>query len=141
LTSADGAVNLVFPAEAVTQTVGIAYWGRLAASPSLDGEQSLLRGFETEARASSGQRITQFNQSYTMTIDYTDAQLASLGVFESTLNVSYWNGDTWVRVLPCAGCNLDMDNNYVTITLDHFSEFALTGQAASHSLFLPFLQR
>jgi len=41
------------------------------------------------------------------------------------LNLAFWNGNAWVKVLPCAGCGVDTVNNRLTAVLDHFTEFAL----------------
>jgi hypothetical protein len=71
--------------------------------------------------------ITQYAQPYTLTISYTDEQLAALGVDQASLNLAFWNGSAWVNLLPCAGCGVDTVNNRLAAVLDHFNEFALLG--------------
>jgi hypothetical protein len=125
LTNRDGSVALLFPPNAVTTPVTITYSGLVTPTHSLGSAHSAGHSFLLEARDSAGRPITQFAQPYTLTISYTDEQLAALSIDEADLNVAFWDGSAWVNVLPCDGCSVDTVNNRLTAVLDHFTEFAL----------------
>jgi hypothetical protein len=143
--SSDGSVTLVFGANTVTSPVTVIHLTRLSPSQALQDGRDIVRDFELEARAGDGRQVTQFNQPYTMTVIYTDAELAALGLDEASLNVAFWNGNVWEGILPCAGCSVDTINNRLTLVLDHFTEFVLAGMANSsttdYKTFLPLIQR
>ena len=100
----------------------------------------MLRSFTLEARTQDGQPITQFEQPYTMHIDYTDAQLAAENLSEASIEVLFWVGAKWVSLLPCDGCAVDPVNNRVTVKLNHFTEFALAANGMRY-VFLPLTTR
>lgn len=87
-------------------------------------------GYDIAAYNSSGSAITSsFNSDVTITIPYTDAMLAALGITEDDLAAAYFSGDSnlWSNVTSAI---VDKDNNQVVITVDHFTSFALvTGSA------------
>jgi ELWxxDGT repeat protein len=118
-------VDLSFPPNAVTAPITITYSGLVTPTHPLGGTFKSVGVFKLEARDSAGQPVTHFAQPYTLTISYTDEQLAALGIDENDLNLAFWNGSAWVNVLPCAGCGVDTVNNRLTAVLDHFTEFAL----------------
>ena len=64
----------------------------------------------------------QPSQPYTMTINYTDAELGF--VMEDTLSLFYWDGETWVAE-PTAV--LDIQENTIIASPDHFSYWAILG--------------
>jgi hypothetical protein len=132
----NGSSRIDFPANAVTGLTTVTYTYMSAPSHALPGGSVALRSFTLEARDNAGQLVTQFLRSYTITLTYTDVQVAALGVSEANLNVAYWNGTAWITMLPCSGCSLDTVNNRVTIVSDHFTEFALAGRS---QLFLPLI--
>ena len=132
----NGSSRIDFPANAVTGLTTVTYTYMSAPSHALPGGSVALRSFTLEARDNAGQLVTQFLRSYTITLTYTDVQVAALGVSEANLNVAYWNGTAWITMLPCSGCSLDTVNNRVTIVSDHFTEFALAGRS---KLFLPLI--
>jgi ELWxxDGT repeat protein len=140
-------VDLSFPPSAVTTPITITYSGLLTPTQSLGGAHSAGLSFMLEARDSAGRPITQFAQPYTLTISYTDEQLAALSIDEADLNLAFWDGSAWVNVLPCDGCGVDTVNNRLTAMLDHFTEFALfsgelpaVGDGKSR-VYLPLTQR
>jgi len=76
--------------------------------------------------------VTTFDQPYTITIHYDEADWQAAGIWpEAGLNLAYWDADTaaWVGLFPCAGCSLDTVNNVLVVVLDHLSEFAMVGRA------------
>jgi hypothetical protein len=136
-------LNVLFPPHAVPTNVTVTYNGPIAPShPAPDGQRVVL-GFQLEARTDNGQPVTQFQRPYTLVLDYTDAQLAALGIDEASLNLAYWNGLAWVSMLPCGGCSVDTINNRVTVVADHFTEFMLMGamRATNRNVHLPLIQR
>lgn len=136
---ADGTFTIIFPPNAVATTVTITYTQALTpAQPHPTGRIG-LHYFTLEARDGGGNLITTFNQPYTLTLTYTDAELAVAHIDEGTLNLAFWNGAVWVDMLPCGGCGIDTVNNRVTIVANHFSDFWLSGQTTR--LFLPLAVR
>jgi hypothetical protein len=140
VTTSDG-FQIQFPPSAVTETTIITYRETAALAQPPPSSVIALRSFTLEARTSNGQPVTQFLQPFTIIVTYTDAQVAALGISESSINLAFWNGNAWVPMLPCAGCDgVDPVNNRVTVVAAHFTEFALTGQTTFY-LFLPFVTR
>ncbi len=91
-------------------------------------------GFDLEAKDAQGNPMIWFKQPFTLQVFYEDWQWESVGVEdEASLNL-YWNtGKGWEPLLPCAGCTHDMDENVITVQLDHVGEFALGGLSAPAS--------
>jgi len=137
---ADGTFTIIFPPNAVTTTVTVTYAQALSPTQPLPTGRIGLDYFTLEAYDGGGNLVTNFNQPYTLTLTYTDAELAAAGITEATLIVSFWNGSAWVDMLPCAGCGIDAANNRLTIVANHFSDFALVGQTTTW-LFLPLIVR
>lgn len=91
---------------------------------------------------STGAPITQTAQLYTITLTYSETQLAAAGINELTLKVLFFNeaSGTWVEPTaypPCRlpGCRqtLDTVNNRITLVLDHASQYAIVGTDAFRS--------
>ena len=127
LLSGDGGFRIDFPTNAVTTTVNVVYTGLTQPSQPVPAGHISIRPFTLEAFTGGGQPINQFQQPYTFTIQYTHDQLRALGIDETSLKVAYWNGSTWVSLLPCAGCSIDPVNDRITIVSDHFTEYVLSG--------------
>ncbi|MCB9445852.1 MAG: tandem-95 repeat protein, partial [Ardenticatenaceae bacterium] len=71
----------------------------------------------------------------TLTITYSDADIANIMGGEQDLNLWYWTGSEW----SSAGITLvaeDLDNNQLTYTISHLTEFALFGWDGYH-VYLP----
>lgn len=127
VTSPDGRVTITFPPGAVPADVTVAFTPLARLTNQVQTNQKALRAFSVQARTADGTIITQFNQPYTMVINYTDAEVAAAVVNETDLNIGYWNGAAWANLLPCNGCSVDTVNNKVTVGANHFTEFALLG--------------
>jgi ELWxxDGT repeat protein len=135
---------LTFPASAVQTPITILYTQLSQPTPPLSGSLKAVRMFRLEARDLNDQPVTDFAKPYTLTISYTDQQLAALGIAEADLNLVFWDGSAWVNVLPCDGCGVDTTNNRLIGVLNHFTDFALVGSAASggkSKVYLPLAQR
>jgi hypothetical protein len=68
-----------------------------------------------------------FNPPLTLTFNYNTAQLAALGISVNSLVVGFYNDTvtppTWQFITPA----IDTTNDTVTVTISHFSAFALIG--------------
>lgn len=139
-------VQLNFPAGAVAQE-SIVTLATLPAPQGLPNNQRVLYGLRTTATTLSGQPVTIFAKPYTLHVPYTNAQLANLGITDpATLNLVYWNGSAWTPLLPCGGCGVDTVNQIITVVADHFTDFAVTGQAVvvspgAERIYLPVVTR
>ena len=131
-------ISLTVPAGALSENATIIIED--TRTPTLESMVSLapVRAFTLAALDGVGQPITQFNQPLRLVVTYTAAQLAERGADEETLNLFYWDGDSWEGVLPCTDCTLDKVNNRVIANLDHLAEFALASQ---NRFFLPTVRR
>jgi hypothetical protein len=142
--SEDGSFQIQFPPGAVATPVTVTYTTAVTTTQPLPPGAKNVLSFTLDARDANGNPATSFQASYTLTLIYTDAQLAALGVDESKLQVYVFDGVRWVKLLPCPGCSVDTAKNMVTIVLDHFTEFALAGDTRAvpaGSLFMPLLRR
>jgi protocatechuate 3,4-dioxygenase beta subunit len=82
-------------------------------------------GYEIKAFDSNGAEITSnFNSNVSIVIPYTASDLSDLGITEEELLGGYWDSATnsWRNASNVA---VDTDNNTVTITINHFTDFAL----------------
>jgi PKD repeat protein len=140
LATQDGSFQAVFPTGAVTQTVYVTYTAHLTPSQPLTDELALLHDFTLEARAGDGMPILSFDRPYTITLSYTDAEVAARDLDETSLKPVHWDGGAWVDALPCDGCVIDTAANRITIVLNYVREFALVGNRL-RKVFLPVVTR
>ena len=141
--STDGQVKVDLPATDAHAGVDLLYTAVQTPTHSLPPGKRVLRLFRLIAQNSQGDGINQFEANYTLEVSYTDADLAKLGLVESTLKLYFYDEatDQWVLVAT----TLDTPNNKAMGALDHFTEFALLGdpvvQPTARSLFLPLIQK
>ena len=138
LNSGNG-LTLTFPPGAVPTNVIVTYQELPQPTFALSGGYQAVRSFTLEARDGNNQLITTFDEPYTLTIDYSDTELAARSLVEAELNLHYWNGFMWMPMLPCPNCNLNTNLNRLTIVADHFTEFALMSR--SRQVFLPIISK
>jgi hypothetical protein len=146
LMSPDEDVLLIFPSGTVSSTVTITYTEQT--TPSQETGNFLFAGisFRIEASDSNGNPVTTFNEPFSLTIHY-DANELPAELNEESLTLAYWDDESlqWVNLLPCTGCDLDRDNQTLTLVLNHLTEFALLGEEESTStkimIFLPVITR
>jgi hypothetical protein len=146
LVTGDGTLDLLFQRRTTGVPVTVNYSRRALAeinAPSVG--RRAVQAFALAAYADDGATVSEFSAPYTLTVNYSDGQLAGQGIDEAGLGLAYWNGETWVEILPCAGCQVDLVRNQVRVVLDHFSEFALVGDtpvaATSSRIYLPIIRR
>ena len=129
---------ITVPPGAVSEPVQFAI-NPMVTLPPTGGFQMIGQGFEVTAMTTGGTPVTQFNQPITLVIHYTDADVA--GIDESQLTLHYWDETqmVWVTVPGV----VDIENNTLTVMLDHLTLFALLeGNVSSEQkLFLPAINR
>ena len=91
------------------------------------------------AEDSGGMPFTTFDPPLTVTIRYSDIEIA--GNVEESLTLSYWDTDTqtWLdAVTTCQGgeYSRDLDANTFSLPVCHLSEFAVLSEPGA-LLFLP----
>ncbi len=101
------------PSQGQTKVVGTAY----------DFSASSVSGQNT-----SGQKITNFADEVVITIPYTDADIASLGVNEKSLVLSYWDEgvSAWKNI---DNSMVNTAANIVTASVNHFTRYAILAPA------------
>lgn len=139
LTTPDGSVRLSVPPGAVSDTVIITYTALFAPAQPLPEGRLAVRSFRLEASTSAGVPITAFDAPVTLDVTYTDADLATSGVPESTLDALFWDGGAWSATPTCAGCGVDTAANQVSLSFTRTGEFAIVGQGPNR-LYLPLAQ-
>ncbi|MFQ5340173.1 MAG: peptidoglycan DD-metalloendopeptidase family protein [Anaerolineae bacterium] len=130
ISSPDGRVQVAVPAGSISTTTTMTLTEQAATTQSMGDLLFAGTSFKLEAAQAAGDPVTAFDQPYTITIHYGDADWQTAGIWpEAGLNLAYWDADTsaWINLLPCAGCSLDTTNNVLVAMLDHLTEFALVG--------------
>jgi hypothetical protein len=125
----DSSVNLSVPPGAVSGTATLTVTPALDPALPPDSSGTLLRAVALEAQNSQGQPLGQFDLPYTLTISYTDAQLAAQNIDEDSLRARLWDGNAWVAPPACAQCGIDKTQNRATFAATRLSTFALVGNA------------
>ncbi len=93
-------------------------------------------GYAFMATDSEGQTIEEhFNQDVIIAFTYEDEELARLGIFEPLLKPAYYSTVTDSWTFPDSYA-VDTANNLVTMQIDHFTDFTLTGDAPE-TIYLP----
>jgi hypothetical protein len=140
IATADEFALLQLPAGAVTNTATLTYTGVLTPVSALGAGRGVVRAFTLIGLANNGTTINQLDQPATLTISYTTRLLATHSVNdEGSLNLAFWNGQTWQPILPCQGCTHDLDTNRITVPITRLSRFALFGK--TDSMLLPLVQQ
>jgi len=139
-----GRIKLQFPAGAVDEETTIFMTD--VDLDSSNGKRNQLRRFVLEGVDADGEVVDTFDAAYNMELHYTDEELAESGLDESSLQCSWLDESTgeWQLVES----KVDTANNIVTCQIDHFTEFALRGEATlseqpvmDNAIFLPVVVR
>lgn len=134
-----GRIKVNFPAGAVSEATTI-----LLTDVPTDGsdDSNHLRRFVLEGVDADGEVVDTFDAAYSMELHYTDEELAAAGLDEASLQCTWLDEATgeWQPVPS----TVDGVNNIVTCQVDHFTEFALSGETAlveqpvlENQIFLP----
>ena len=133
--STDDGFTINFPAGAVSEDVILTYQEVTNLTAGVNPQYGIIRSFTLETRTLNGVAVTSFTQPYKITIDYIQAELKSRAVAEQGLNLLYQNENSWIDMLPCAGCSVDTNGNRLIVLADHLTEFAFIGE--TERVFLP----
>jgi hypothetical protein len=140
IASTDELTLLQLPAGTLTNTAVLTYTGMLAPVSALGAGRGVVRAFTVLGQASNGASLNQLDHPATLTVSYTSRLLATHGVNdEESLNLAFWNGQTWQSILPCQGCVHDLDINRITVPITRLSRFALFGK--TESILLPLVRQ
>jgi thermitase len=123
--------TVLFPPGAVSQSVTVTL--ALTDTGPVSGTlQGVGNAFIITAQAAGGQPVTQFAQPITITVHYTDADVA--GMNELDLKIYYWDvaHGVWVP-LPTT---VDPVANTLVATVDHLTKFGVFGPA-ERRIYLP----
>jgi len=100
----------------------------------------LKYGYAFTAMDESGEPITDhFNQEVIIRFPYDEDELRRLGISEARLRPAYYSTTEERWTLPNS-FTVDTANNTVTMQIDHFTDFALTGEVG-YDIFLPVVMR
>jgi len=104
------------------------------------GPLRFVKGFElTISDAVTGRAVSTLPGDYQITLSYSDAELAAAGIRdEGSLGLYYLEKGVWQ---PAGVDTLDPQLNKLVTTLNHASIFALRGEAAGTTLYLPVVRR
>lgn len=131
LSSYSGDTTLQIPAGAITEPIvitespayGMPPGGNLAGIGHVFDVTAVYSSSGLPAEPSPG-------HTYTISVEYTNAEIGS--TIEGTLALYTWDGSQWVME---PSSTVDMTNNLVTATPDHFSLWAVLGE--TYRLYLP----
>jgi hypothetical protein len=125
------------PAAAVTETTTLVYTEVMTATtPSgftFAGHAFDLAAYQ-DSQPLSG---LVFNEPVTITVNYSDADVA--GMDEATLQLNYWNGSAW-STDGITMVERDIAHNRFVATISHLSTFA-TFAEPRRMLYLPLIMR
>lgn len=137
--------NSYLPASAVSEPVTVTYTSQAAPTHPLPAEYRLLRSFQLTAQRENQTSVTQLQQEYYMFLTYTPVTLAAMEIAsEESLALLFWNGESWINLLPCNGCAVRAWAAQLTILTDVLGEFALVAKVTENTtepLYLPYVQR
>lgn len=129
LTNPDGSeIKLTIPSDTVSQNTNFTIDVTDVSSvnrPEPETGLFLIAGLVYEIKAEvNGEFITSFNKALTLSFTYTDEQIE--GLDEASLKIYYWD-DIQNQWITLENSKVDMDNNTVIASIDHFTLFALMG--------------
>ena len=132
-TAADGSeFSAELPAGSVTETVELVYITQESVVGNPTGLAFAGQAFSLDvAVAGSIQAEYTFQQPISITLTYTDADIATMD--ESTLLIHYYDTDsgTWINAAtscsPVSSYVRDMVNNRLTVAICHLTEFGMFG--------------
>lgn len=129
-------MTATFLAGAVSSPVSLV-WNLDAAGSLPVGKRLAGAAFSLSALDGAGKVVTQFAKPFKLVIHYTLDDLQ--GIDEASLGLYIWNATLSKWDLQAAV--LDTVNNTLSISLDHLSRFAVLGDAAGMSIYLPVVRK
>ncbi|MDQ7029105.1 MAG: hypothetical protein Q9O62_04680 [Ardenticatenia bacterium] len=113
----------------------------IAALPSQRHASVVAYGYIFLASDERGQPIeANFNQDVIITFPYDEARLQQRGILESRLKPAYFSTTTNEWTFP-ESFVVDTAADRVTMQIDHFTRFALMGEAGGALMYLPLVIR
>jgi len=148
LQDALGRIKVQFPVGAVKEatTILLTDVDPTTEAGSEGHSSNQLRRFVLEGVDEDGEVVDTFDAAYSMALHYTDAELAAAGLDEASLRCTWLDeaSGKWQAVESI----VDTAQNIVTCQVDHFTEFALSGEAQfvepptmDNTIFVPLVSR
>ena len=136
-TTSDGTLNLQMPTP-LTGTLTITYTPLTTPSEATGGFIFAGQSFQLSMADENGDPIIDLDQPITLTLYYDEGKLPP-GTDEAELSLQRYDTDTsaWVALTVIVR---DTAANFISVTLDHLSEFALLLEQ-EHLIFLPLITR
>ncbi len=136
LSSADGSVQVAFDPQTVRTDHTVVLAHRTESFEPLPEGRIGLTHFTLDAFDALNQPVTQLTATYTLTVKLNGEQLAFHDLSPSDVEVYHYNKvqKKWLPANSCAGCGTIHGPEALTVTLDHFSEFALLGKPNTPAL-------
>ena len=146
LTSHDSTATITVPSGAVTTTTTLEYVPQAWPTQSPSNFVFANRSFQLQALDSGGTPIDSFTflEPVTITIQYTQQDIQTL--MEGSVLLYYWDTSThsWkdasTTCTPNTGYLRDSVNHTLTVSVCHFTEFALLGNTEL-KFYLPVVQK
>jgi len=139
-TTSDGALTFSVPAT-VTETVTFAYTPQDGPISTPSDFDFAGLAFDLQATDAGGNPIIEPGAPFTLTIHYDENALPP-ETDEATLELCRYDesAETWVALTVLAR---DLENDTLTVSLDHFSKFALLVETAEtdYDIYLPLVMR
>ena len=149
LTSQDDQTTIIFPPNIVSTPTAFEIVPQPAPQNDTGAMQFANQSFEINALDANGDPLAEytFSQPVTITLDYTDSDVA--GLDEATLRLYYWDDltsdwkDAAASCSPVSTYTRELDQNRLSVNICHLSEFALLGinTAVVNKTYLPGVRR
>ena len=136
--------SIAVPPGVVTRTTIMVYTSLMSPTHPISPMLSFANhAFALEAYQSGVlQAGLVFSQPITVTIYYSNANVAELD--ESSLTLNYWNGSQWADAAttctPPSAYNRQLDDNWLAVPICHLSDFALLG-SREYKIYLPLIMK
>ena len=142
LTSVDEKITAVFPPGIVDGDTLIKLVTRSLPPHPVAPLAFTGTGFNLSAYGPSSIPVSEFLGEFTLEVNYGELGDTAADRGES-LNLYWWDGDTWQGLLPCEGCYHDVEEQRFVVILDHLTEFAVLAgeQPDSFLLYLPIIMK
>ncbi|MEK7090149.1 MAG: hypothetical protein AAB930_01025, partial [Patescibacteria group bacterium] len=124
-----GGASVVVPANSISNSGSISVTVTPDTRAPSQGEVKVVGlAYDLEARDASGQVVSAFNTSVTVSIPYDKTAIADLGASEKDLVMSFWDetAGTW-KTLDNSIVNTSEAS--VSAAVDHFTRFAIVAAA------------
>jgi hypothetical protein len=134
-------VTVQIPAGEASDTLGLVYNELPSASGPLP-QGYVLAGLVFKLDAYLSQDLQAgyvFSTPITLTLEYSDADVADLPQGEESLQLQYWTGSEW-STDGITVVQRDTDNNRLRVRIAHLSEFALFGGDLKY-IYLPIIAK